>query len=161
MRTIFFLMTFIVFGASAAMAQVEGAVSSDGEVMSDTQVTEVTAEYIVFGEPMPDVMEKMALAEAVKRFEELRGVEMQITGTAQPCPNEDCWVMLTDGGTRATVMLLDDRLTIPMDVTGKEITVFGMLEEHFDPAEAEQELDEGSEEPKDLHVIARSVRIMK
>ena len=161
MRTILFLMAILVFGASAAFAQVEGAVSSDGEMMTDEQVTEVTEDYIVFGEPMPDVMEKLRLSEAVDRFDELRGVEMQISGTAQPCAGEDCWVMLIDGGAKATVMLLDDRLTIPMDVAGKEITVFGMLEEAFDPDAAEQGLGASSEEPKDLHVIARSVRIMK
>ena len=158
MRKIFLLMAILVFSASTALAQVDGAISPAGDVITDQQAAEVTDSYIVYGEPMPDVMEKMRLSEAIQRFDETRGLEMQITGTAQPCAEKDGWVLLQDGGNSAKVILIDEHLTIPVNVNGKEITVFGLLEEQMpDPKSNAKPKDENA--PRKYVVITRSVRV--
>jgi len=158
MRTIFFLMAFLVLGASAAMAQVEGTVGADGNVVMDTPAGEDADGMTEFGEPMPDIMEKFRLAEVADRFEELAGVEMQITGTAQPCPDDNCWMLLQDGGAEAKMMLVNHDMNISMDLTGKEITVFGMLEPHMeaDPNQVQAAADDVK---PTFHIIVRSVRV--
>jgi len=160
MRKILLLLSFLAFTTSTAFAQVEGVVSPSGDVMSDMQATEITEEHIIFGEPMPDVMEKFRLGEAIQKFDHLRGVEMQLSGTAQKCAGEDCWILLMDGGQKAKVILLDDRLSIPVDVAGKEVTVFGMLEE-FLVGNPDQATETNEQTPREFHIIARSVRVSR
>ncbi|MBN1446878.1 MAG: hypothetical protein JXA28_03020 [Bacteroidetes bacterium] len=158
MRKIVLLLAILTFTASTGYAQTDGVVSPAGDVSTDAHVTEITEEYMVYGEPMPDILEKFRLGEAIQKFDQVRGMEMQLTGIAQKCPGDDCWVILTDGGQKAKVILLDDRLTVSTDVTGKEITVFGMLEE-FLPENPDQAKTQGDAIPREFHIISRSVRV--
>jgi hypothetical protein len=160
MKYITLALFLVTFTATTAFAQ-DGAVSEAGDVYSDTQAIEITDGYELYGEPMPDVMEKFRLAEAIDRYQELIGAEMQITGmVARMCRSNDCFVMLEDAGKEAKVILVDPSAAMPDDIDGREITVFGILEV-IESTSPPQTGADAKDAPKKFRMMIRSVKLHK
>ena len=152
----------LVFAAATTYAQVSEA----GDVYSDSKAIEINEEYELYGEPMPDVMEKFRVGEAISQWESLMGVELQISGSVVDYRNtEACFVILEDGGKRLTVTLVDPHAPMPSSVMGRDMTVFGTLEALDKGRHPQIPPPPGSAEkvdaPKSFRILARSIRLNK
>jgi hypothetical protein len=141
-----------------ANAQADGAVggSDDGSVNTN---------LVVYGEPIPPIEEVFTLSDAISRADELMGVEMIITGSiAGPCEN-DCWMVLSESGKSAKIVFFDRGVKLPTNVMGKEIEVFGNLEEEpqvMEKPSTSVSIRRGAAEPeKQYRIMARSIRLEK
>ena len=151
----------LFFAASlTAVAQSDGNISEAGDVYSDSQAIEATGEYELYGEPMPDVMEKFSLGDAVAQFGEFIGAEMQISGlVARMCGGEECYFMLEDGGKTAKVILVDPSAPMPSEIAGRNVTVFGMLEAVDAEGNPQVEASEDGKGSLHFRILTRSVRV--
>lgn len=162
MRFSIFSLFLFLAAAGTAFAQVAGAVSDAGDVYSDTQAIEITEEYELYGEPMPDVEEKFRLGEAVGQFQNYIGAEMQISGNvARMCGDERCYFVMQDGGKSANVVLIDPGAPMPQDISGREVTVLGMLEAVDAEGNPQMEPADDGQAPKNFRILTRSVRVMR
>ncbi|MDT8324478.1 MAG: hypothetical protein RRA94_10220 [Bacteroidota bacterium] len=160
----FFIFSLFLFLAASitAFAQAEGAVSEAGDVYSDSQAIEITEEYELYGEPMPDVEEKFRLGAAVSQFQNYIGAEMQISGTvAGMCGGEECYFTMKDGGSTAKVVLIDPGAPMPQDISGREVTVLGMLEATDTEGNPQMEPSDDGQAPKHFRILTRSIRVMR
>ncbi|MCB2205873.1 hypothetical protein KQI65_14100 [bacterium] len=161
MRFTIFSFLFLFALSLTAFAQNSDGVSAAGDVYggSDSQAVEMNDEWAIYGEPMPDVMEKFTLSELSKQKDPVIGVEMQVTGTAgKMCGSDECFFMLEDGGSSAKVIRIDPASNMPEDLTGRKVTVFGMLEPIEDAGEPNDGM-ERQDAPKTYRIMMRSLKV--
>ncbi|MEM8563663.1 MAG: DUF4920 domain-containing protein [Pseudomonadota bacterium] len=93
-----------------------------------SEPVEVTDQYEVFGEPMPDKRAGLQLGEVIARQDVLLEQPLRITATvSQVCQKKGCFFIATDGAHWARVTFADYRFFIPTDSAGKQATVVGQF----------------------------------
>ncbi|GMV54146.1 MAG: hypothetical protein AMXMBFR68_19380 [Ignavibacteria bacterium] len=70
-----------------------------------------------FGEPLSDNMKVLSVSEATEDSRQGKPVQVQGTITAV-CPDEGCWMAITDGKTGLRIAFTNSSFVVPVDIKG-------------------------------------------
>ena len=81
-----------------------------------------------FGAPFTDAR-SVAQADAMAKPGDYTAAPIKIRGKVKDvCQREGCWLVITDGERELRVHMKDHAFAVPKDLTGKTVTVEGMVE---------------------------------
>lgn len=142
-----------------------GAWAGDAGVIRLSEPVEATDEYETFGAPLPaaDVMRLAAVIEDADRY---ANTDVQITTRVkQVCQKKGCFFVAQDGPHVARVSFKDYGFFVPTDISGRTVTLHGVLKrKELSEAQAEH-FNEDAGKPgafrsgPEYEIVAISVRV--
>ena len=96
------------------------------EAIRLSEPVESTADYEVFGAPLPDKADGQSLRSVIEQESELAGKEVRVsTRIAKVCQKKGCFFVATEGANTARITFADYSFFIPTDSGGKDVTLVG------------------------------------
>lgn len=129
----------------------------------------VTATHETFGAVMPDAADPVPLATLVAQHDDYAGKRVVIAArVSEVCQTKGCFFIAQDGTTTVRVSFEDYRFFVPTDISGRQVTLLGKLQQVELSAEqaAHFEEDLGSADARvapgpQFEIVASAVRVPK
>ena len=120
-------MNTIRFGMLVAIACCSTALAGDPGVIRLSEPVEATDEYETFGAPLP-AADAMSLAAVIEDADRYADADVQITTRVkQVCQKKGCFFVAQDGPHIARVSFKDYGFFVPTDISGRTVTLHGVL----------------------------------
>lgn len=125
-----------------------------------------------FGQPLPKGMSAQPLVKLMAEFKKSEKKTVVLEAEAKKvCQKKGCWMVLKDGDAEVRTLFKDYGFFVPKDLMGKQVRVFGTLQEktlsaatqrHYlkDEGASPEEVAEVKEEKREFQFVAEGVEIL-
>lgn len=151
--------------AATVLACCASAWAGDAGVIRLSEPVEATEDYETFGAPLP-AGEAMSLTAVIEGAEQYADANVQVTAKVkQVCQKKGCFFVAQDGPHIARVSFKDYGFFVPTDISGRTVTLHGVLKRNeLTEAQAEHFSEDagtpGAFEPGvQYEIVAVSVRV--
>lgn len=149
-----------------ALPAAESAVAGSSPVIRLSEPVEVSDSYETFGVPLPEPGDPLSLSEVMQDADDFIDTEVKISVKVdQVCQKKGCFFVGQDGEHLVRVSFKDYGFFVPTNISGRFVTLYGVLEKREMTQKQADHLSEDAGEPGAFargpayEIVAVSVRV--
>ncbi|MEM9172347.1 MAG: DUF4920 domain-containing protein [Pseudomonadota bacterium] len=160
------LATWSLLLCAPILGCLDSAIAQDASVIRLSEPVEVTDQYETFGEPLVKADSAQPLREIMQTPDDYVDASVQVTAKVEKvCQKKGCFFVAQDGAHLVRVRFKDYGFFVPTDISGRTVTLRGVLKRHELSAEQAAHFNQDAASPNafragaQYEIVATAVRV--